>query len=92
VVEYSYSSGNAPYFTQECAEYIAYDLSARHLLTDLPSVDREDDQGQLIAHRLIFGCEKLKSSEQKSEESQVREDRRLSTVTELANLSSIFSP
>eukprot|EP00466_Bigelowiella_natans_P018414 jgi/Bigna1/91617/estExt_fgenesh1_pg.C_1090026 len=49
-----WSNTNPPYFTKEAAEFIASMSSLRTLAVDLPSVDREDDGGALIAHRAIF--------------------------------------
>lgn len=43
-----------PYLTRQCAE----ELVARgieHLIIDLPSVDRLQDEGRLTAHRVFFG-------------------------------------
>lgn len=50
---HNYSSTNPPYLTQECAAYIA-SLGIQHLLIDLPSVDREEDEGKLLAHHAFW--------------------------------------
>ncbi|MFN0176985.1 MAG: cyclase family protein [Saprospiraceae bacterium] len=46
----NYSGSNPPYLHHEAAEYLAK-CGLLHLLLDLPSVDREEDGGQLLAHR-----------------------------------------
>lgn len=43
-----------PYFSLE-AMGLLVDLGVRHLLTDLPSVDRLLDEGRLAGHRVFFG-------------------------------------
>lgn len=59
-----WTGSNPPYLTGEasllCRQLVAPaegddESSAGHLLVDLPSVDREDDGGALIAHRSFFG-------------------------------------
>jgi arylformamidase len=45
-----WSGAGAPYFTP-AAVAVATASGARHLLTDLPSLDREADGGALLAHR-----------------------------------------
>jgi arylformamidase len=49
-----YSHTNWPYLTGEAAEYIN-SLGVKHLLIDLPSVDKEKDDGLLIAHKAFWG-------------------------------------
>jgi kynurenine formamidase len=44
-----------PYFSGEAMAWIAGRFE--HLLTDLPSVDRSHDQGQLAAHRIFWGMD-----------------------------------
>lgn len=46
-----WSGNNPPYFTLEAMQYLV-DLNLQHLLTDLPSVDPEEDAGALAAHRI----------------------------------------
>lgn len=48
-----YSGTNPPYLSAEAAEWIA-SMGFRHLLIDLPSVDRESDGGKLAAHRAFW--------------------------------------
>lgn len=45
---------HAPYFSNDAMRAIA-SLPVRHLLVDLPSLDRMDDQGQLSNHRIYWG-------------------------------------
>jgi arylformamidase len=49
----SYSGTNPPYLHHEAAEYLV-EAGVEHLLLDLPSVDREEDGGQLLAHRAFW--------------------------------------
>lgn len=44
-----YSGSNPAYFSAEALQYLR-SKNVLHLVTDLPSVDREDDGGQLAAH------------------------------------------
>lgn len=48
-----YSHTNWPYLTEEAASYIK-DLNIEHLLIDLPSVDKEKDEGKLLAHKAFW--------------------------------------
>ena len=48
-----YSGTNPPYFHHEAAALLA-DYGVQHLLLDLPSVDREEDGGLLLAHRAYW--------------------------------------
>lgn len=45
---------SAPYFSNDAMEEITR-RPIRHLLVDLPSVDRMDDQGKLSNHRIYWG-------------------------------------
>lgn len=49
----NYSGSNPPYLHHEAAEYLV-ECGVQHLLLDLPSVDREEDGGQLLAHRAFW--------------------------------------
>ncbi len=50
-----YDSGPAPaYLTLEAADLMV-SWNVRHLLTDLPSLDRAHDEGRLSAHRRFWG-------------------------------------
>ena len=48
-----YSNTNPPYLLEEAAIYLR-DKSIKHLLIDLPSVDREKDQGKLLSHNAFW--------------------------------------
>ena len=50
----NYSSKNPAYFDVLCAEKIIKS-SVKHLLVDLPSVDRESDNGNLAFHHAFWG-------------------------------------
>jgi len=53
----TYDHGNVPpYFTAEAMEYIV-ECGFKHLLVDLPSIDRLHDQGKLICHRIFWNVE-----------------------------------
>ena len=49
----NYSNTNPPYLLEETAIYIK-ELGIQHLLIDLPSVDREEDEGKLLAHKAFW--------------------------------------
>ena len=48
-----YSNTNPPYLSEEAAIYIR-EIGIKHLLIDLPSVDREHDGGKLLAHKAFW--------------------------------------
>lgn len=48
-----YSGTNPPYIDHEALAYIA-DQGIEHLLLDLPSVDREEDEGKLAGHKAFW--------------------------------------
>lgn len=52
-VKHNYSNTNPPYLDTEAVEWIL-DRGIDHLVIDLPSVDRENDQGKLAAHHLFW--------------------------------------
>ena len=49
----NYSHSNPPYITENAIEFIN-SIGVKHLLIDLPSVDRENDNGKLKAHRKFW--------------------------------------
>jgi kynurenine formamidase len=51
-----YTGTNPPYFTPESMQWI-HDHDYKHLLTDLPSVDKEEDAGALKSHRIFWQSE-----------------------------------
>ncbi|MFP5437326.1 MAG: cyclase family protein [Bacteroidia bacterium] len=49
----NYSHSNPPYLEEAAATFIR-ELRINHLLIDLPSVDREEDGGALLAHKAFW--------------------------------------
>lgn len=52
-IKHHYSNTNPPYLHHEAATWLV-EKGIKHLLLDLPSVDREQDQGQLLAHHAFW--------------------------------------
>jgi kynurenine formamidase len=50
---HDFSNTNAPYFEPELLAYVR-DYGIKHFLVDLPSVDREEDEGKLLAHHAFW--------------------------------------
>lgn len=48
-----YSDTNPPYLLEAAAKFLS-DRGIEHLLVDLPSVDKEKDEGALLAHRAFW--------------------------------------
>lgn len=48
-----YSNTNPPYLLEEATIYLR-DKGVKHLLIDLPSVDREKDKGKLLSHNAFW--------------------------------------
>ena len=48
-----YSNTNPPYLSEDAAIYIR-ESEIQHLLIDLPSVDKEHDEGKLLAHKAFW--------------------------------------
>lgn len=49
-----YSNTNPPYIASDAMEWLV-SKNVKHLLLDLPSVDRENDNGALVAHHVFWG-------------------------------------
>ena len=49
----NYSRTNPPYLLKSAMEYIVK-IGIKHLLIDLPSVDKEDDGGALVGHKIFW--------------------------------------
>ncbi len=49
----NYSGANPPYLHHTATEYIVQQ-GIQHLLLDLPSVDREQDEGKLLSHKAFW--------------------------------------
>lgn len=64
-----------PYFTTEAIEYIA-ERGFKHLLVDLPSIDRLYDEGKLSNHRIFWNVDQGRFETNKA-------TRLRSTITEL---------
>lgn len=52
-----YSHTNWPYLSEDAATYIR-ECGVEHLLIDLPSVDKEKDDGKLLAHKAFWNYPK----------------------------------
>ncbi len=50
---YNYTNTNPPYIAVDAIEYLV-EQGVAHLLIDLPSVDREEDGGQLLGHKAFW--------------------------------------
>ncbi len=48
-----YSNSNPPYFEPEVGKYLR-ENGVKHLLCDLPSVDKESDEGKLAMHKFFW--------------------------------------
>ena len=69
-----YSHSNPPYLSEEAAIFIR-EIGIKHLLIDLPSVDKEHDGGKLLAHKAFWNVKDINN---------LNEDARLTcTITEL---------
>jgi kynurenine formamidase len=70
----NYSHTNPPYLSEEAAIYIR-EIGIQHLLIDLPSVDREEDEGKLLAHKAFWNVKNINN---------LNDDARLHcTITEM---------
>ncbi|SEP75571.1 cyclase family protein [Flavobacterium urocaniciphilum] len=70
----NYSNTNPPYLLEEAATFIR-EIGIKHLLIDLPSVDRENDEGKLLSHKAFWNVKNVNN---------VNEDARFDcTITEL---------
>ena len=70
----NYSKTNPPYLSEEAAIFIR-ESGIQHLLIDLPSVDREEDEGKLLAHKAFWNVKDI---------ANLNDDSRLdSTITEM---------
>lgn len=69
-----YSNTNPPYLSEEAAIFIR-ESEIQHLLIDLPSVDKEHDDGKLLAHKAFWNVKDIYN---------VNEDARFNaTITEM---------
>ncbi len=74
---------NPPYLTSEAMRWLRHTLEIEHLLLDVPSVDREEDDGKLSNHRLFWDVEE--GSTQPGDE-----HRAACTITEMVLASSVL--
>lgn len=51
---YSFSGNNPPYLCEKVTAYLCNN-DVKHLLVDLPSVDKEEDGGLLLSHKAFWG-------------------------------------
>lgn len=56
----NYSNTNPPYLEEAAAVFIR-ECGIKHLLIDLPSVDREHDEGKLLAHKAFWNVQDINS-------------------------------
>ena len=69
-----YSNTNPPYLEEDAARFIR-ESGIKHLLIDLPSVDKEKDDGKLVAHKAFWNVTDVNS---------LNDDARLDcTITEM---------
>jgi len=54
----NYSKTNPPYLAEDAANFIR-EIGIQHLLIDLPSVDREEDEGKLLAHKAFWNVKNV---------------------------------
>lgn len=73
-----YSDTNPPYLDKGGMQYLV-DIGVKHLLIDLPSVDREVDKGKLASHHIFWNVENKKAKDS---------SRKDCTITELIYLPS----
>jgi kynurenine formamidase len=70
----NYSNTNPPYLDEKASEFIR-ELGIKHLLIDLPSVDKEKDDGKLLAHKAFWNVKNVQ---------ELNDDARLdATITEM---------
>ena len=70
----NYSNTNPPYLSEEAARFIC-ESGIQHLLIDLPSVDKEKDEGKLLAHKAFWNVKDINN---------LNSDARLeATITEM---------
>lgn len=52
--EFNYSGTNPAYITADAISFLVNECKIQHLLIDLPSVDKEQDEGKLAAHKAFW--------------------------------------
>lgn len=69
----NYSDTNPPYIHTKAMQYLV-DQGVKHILVDLPSVDREYDEGALASHHVFWGLNSDKT---------IAKNRKDCTITEM---------
>lgn len=78
----NYSNTNPPYLSEDAATFI-HESAIHHLLIDLPSVDKEHDEGKLVAHKAFWNVKDVNT---------LNDDARFScTITELIFVANAIS-
>ncbi|MFA7445668.1 MAG: cyclase family protein [Flavobacteriaceae bacterium] len=54
----NYSHTNPPYLAEEATRFLV-EKNIQHLLIDLPSVDRENDEGKLLSHKAFWNVKDI---------------------------------
>lgn len=72
----NYDCAPAPFFSSEAMQWIVA-RNVKHLVVDLPSVDRANDEGRLTAHRIFWNVPPGITT-------LTQDARRAATITELA--------
>ncbi|MFD2601778.1 cyclase family protein [Flavobacterium suzhouense] len=54
----NYSNTNPPYLEEAAATFIR-ECGIKHLLIDMPSVDRENDEGRLVSHKAFWNVKDI---------------------------------
>jgi arylformamidase len=52
-LQMNYSGSNPPYFHHDVLTFLR-EMGIKHIITDLPSVDREQDEGKLLGHKAYW--------------------------------------
>lgn len=74
----NYSNSNPSYLSEEAARFIC-ESGIKHLLIDLPSVDKEHDEGKLVSHKAFWNVKDVNN---------LNPDARLdATITEMIYIS-----
>lgn len=69
-----YSNTNPPYLDEKGAVFLR-EIGVKHLLIDLPSVDKEKDEGKLLSHKAFWNVKNVQ---------ELNDDARLdATITEM---------
>ena len=67
-----YSDTNPPYLHKSAMQYLV-DHEVKHLLIDLPSVDREVDQGKLASHHIFWNVENKRAKDNSRKDCTITE-------------------